>query len=793
MTSSRILLLIRAIRRDTFISVAKVIGLSIGLLVFMVMTLFVQGQLAFDSFHTKKDRIYRVNLLGSYKEAAGEEIAMSHYKMEPLLKENYPEIEEVVRLFNANQGYCTFENRKGYYETALFVDSSFFKVFDFDLIYGQKSTALLEPNSIIITESLSRQLFGEKDPVGEQIAIRYGHWVVSRNPEDRDGTITGVIKEEESSHLRFDVLTSFSTSNTLEDVNWSGPVVNTYVLLKEGASPSGLNGKLVTFYDDHHESLAEMYQPILQELGNIHLDSYHITWDPQNWKKFDRKYIRICMFLAALVLLIAAINFVQLTIGQLNDRLKSTAIRKVIGSSNWNVLVQNYFETATFCLIALLLSFLGMGILSTFLQNEFGIAISLGEIFQVRTLGILFLTSVLVVGLAGLVPAIILKSIPVSQIIAGTNVAAGKSFLSRSLIVTQLALSMGLLGGGIVVYDQIDFLLRGNSSFSQDFILQVPLSEEAKKNYTTIKQEMEGLAGVSDVTAASNAFGTIGGLDMKLKIDGQEEVLIMTALMVDHNFLDFYDIEVIQGRNFESWGKNEFIVNQAWVDNFGWENPMQEQLGFAYGKPGTVVGVVDNFNYNSLYEEVESLCIWSTNFIKLMSIKVAPGAIPSVVKRLEEVWGNHVADSPFSYSFLSDEVAEMYKTEVIIGKVVRYLTLISLLLTAIGIYALSLLVSKRKTREVSIRKVLGASADKLFISYTVEFYKLVFAALLIIVPVAFTVMSRWLENFAYTTDISTTYLVVGFVTILVISTVAIASNLFRLARTNPVEALRENG
>ncbi len=793
MLKNRLLLLLRTSRRDTFISLAKVFGLSIGFLVFTTIALFVQDQFAFDAFHEKKDRIYRVNLDGTYKEAAGEEIAMSHYKMEPLLQESYPEIEKVVRLFDANQGYCSYGEKKGYYNSALFVDLTFFEVFDFELIYGDKTKALHGPNSLIITESLSKQLFGDEDPVGKQIAIRYGHWVVSPKPEDREGVITGVIKEEEKSHLKFDVLTSFATTNTLENVNWSGPVVNTYLLLKEGASANELNKKLETFYDEHHGSLAEMYQPVLQELGNVHLDSYHISWDPKNYKKFDRKYIQMCMFLAIVVLLIAAINFVQLTIGQLNDRLKSTAIRKVIGGSHWNVLSQNYFETSIYCILALVISLVGIQLLSPFLQSEFGIHTSYKMAFQGQTLLILLVTCVLVIGIGGLVPSLILRSIPVNQIIAGNNTLGGKNLLTRVLIVTQLALSMGLLGGGIIIFDQTEFLLQSNSSFDKDLVVQVPLSEEAKKNYTTIKQEMSRVAGVSNITASSNAFGKFGGLDMKLKIDGKEEILIMTTLMVDHNYLDFYGIEVIEGRGLGEWGKNEFIVNQAWVDNFGWENPMQEQLGFAYGKPGTVVGVVDNFNYNSLHEEVESLCIWSTNFIRLMSIKVAPGTDPSTFDELGGVWGTHVSDSPFSYTFLDDEVAEMYKTEITIGKVVKYLTLISILLTAIGVYALSLMVSKRRTKEVSIRKVLGASADALFVSFAFQFYKLILIALVTIVPFTYLLMSSWLENFAYTSKVPTILLVIGFITILIISTTAIASNLIKLSKTNPVHALRENG
>ncbi len=793
MLKNRFLLLLRTYRRDTFISVAKVFGLSLGFLVFTTIALFVQDQLAFDSFHEKKDRIYRVNLDGTYKEAAGEEIAMSHYKMEPLLRENYPEIENVVRLFDANQGFCSYGEKKGYYNSALFVDLSFFEVFDFELIYGDKTKALHGPNSIIITESLSKQLFGEEDPVGKQIAIRYGHWVVSPKPEDRDGIITGVIKEEERSHLKFDVLTSFATTNTLENVNWSGPVVNTYVLLKEGASLEELNKKLETFYDNHHESLAEMYQPRLQELGNIHLDSYHISWDPKNWKKFDRQYIQMCMFLAVVVLLIAAINFVQLTIGQLNDRLKSTAIRKVIGGNHWNILSQNYFETSVYCLLALVVALLGIELLSPFLQSEFGIGASISAVLKGQTFFILLVTSLLVIGIGGFVPSLILRSIPVNQIIAGNNTLSGKNLLTRVLIVTQLALSMGLLGSGIIIFNQTEFLLQSNSSFDQGLVIQVPLSEEAKKNYATLKQEMGRVSGVSNITAASNAFGAFGGLDMKLKIDGKEEVLIMTTLMVDYNFLDFYNIDVIQGRGLGEWGKNEFIVNQAWVDNFGWENPMQEQLGFAYGKPGTVVGVVDNFNYNSLHEEVEALCIWSTNFIRLMSIKVAPGTDPAIFDELGEVWSSYISDSPFSYTFLDDEIAEMYKTEITIGKVVKYLTLISILLTAIGVYALSLMVSKRRTKEVSIRKVLGASVDTLFVSYAIQFYKLILVALVIIVPFTYLLMNNWLENFAYTSQIPGLLLVIGFIVILGISTAAIASNLLKLSRTNPVQALRENG
>lgn len=789
----RLSLLVRMIKKDLFLSTAKVLGLSVGFLVFIAMMLFVKGQLSFDTFHSKGDRIYRVNLLASYEEAAGEEMAMSHYRMEPLLEANYPEIEKGVRFFDSTEGYCVFGDKKAYFESALFTDSTFFDLFDFDLVYGQKSTALLAPNSIIISEEISKQLFGDENPVGKRVGMRYGHWVVFRDSTDRNSTISGVIRMEEKSHMQFDILTSFATPSTLQDVNWSGPVVNTYVMLKEGASAAQLEEKLETFFPENHESLAKMYRPTLQKLSDVHLDSYHISWDPLNWKKFDRKYIRICMILAVLVLIIAAINFIQLTIGQLNDRLKSTAIRKVSGSSNLSILGQNYFETTAFCMAALVISFLGLALIHPFLLSEFGINVSMVEVFQGLTPWILLATCILTIGLAGLVPALILQSIPVNQIIAGANTLGGKNVLTKFLIVTQLALSIGLLSGGIIVYNQVDYLLQSNNSFDQEFILQIPLSEESKKKYPTIKQEMEQLSGVTSVTAASNKFGAFGGLDMKLKIDGEEKVLILTTLMVDPNFLKFYDIPVIEGRNFEEWGKNEFIVNQAWVDHFDWENPMEEQLGFAYGRPGKVVGVIDDFNYNSLHEEVEALCIWSTNFIRVMSVKINPSQMPDIFNELEEIWISQVSDSPFTYTFLDDDIVEIYKTEVIIGKVVKYLTIISILLTAIGIYALSLLISKRKTKEVSIKKVLGASVNGLFLSYSFGFYKLIAIATILITPILYGVMNNWLQNFAYTGSIPGTLIMLGLLTMVLVSTIAIVTNLSKLVRANPVTALRENG
>lgn len=784
--------LYRSIGRDKFLTAVKVLGLSTGFMVFIAAMLFIQGQLTFDSIHVKKDRVYRLNLLGTFEEISSTEFALSHFKIEPLLKADYPEIEEVVRIFNANAGYGDYQGERHFFDRGIFVDSAFFKVFDFKLIYGTKEKVLSEPNSIIISETLSRAIFGDKDPIGEMLTMSYGSWLVAPPTAADPSRVTGVFREEDRSHLQFDVITSFATWNVLHNVNWSGPIVHTYVLLEEGASPDALNAKLEEFYPKHHESLKDMYQPVLQAMDDVHLESAQIKNDQMNWQKFDRKYIVIFVALALIVLLIASVNFVQLSVGQTTSRMKATAIRRLVGASHRDTLLQYYFETTMLCLTSVVLAILGLYLLAPVLESEVGVELAISELMAFDTLQALLLTVLVIILVVGFIPALISRMLPTMDVLAGSYKNEGKALLPKVLILVQLIMSFGLLGGGIVVYNQTSYLLSNNDAFEQEFVLQVPLSEQAKKVYENVRDDMKKLAGVKHVTAASNQFGTIGGLDLKLKVNGVDKILILPTLMVDPSFLEFYGIELKTGENFTEWGKNEFIVNQAMVDNFGWEEPIGKEIGFAYGKPGKVVAVVDNFNYNTLHETVEPFCFWNTNYLRVMSVKVETGDIQALFRRLEETWSTHVSDMPFNYTFLEDDMEKMYIAEVTTNKIVRYLTIVAILLSSLGIYALSYLIGQRKTREVSIRKVLGAPVGVLFKSYSKQFYQLMLIGLVVAAPIVYFIMNKWLNNFAYKDEIPGMELSLGFLLMLGISTLALAFNLIKLVSINPVNALREN-
>ncbi len=783
-------LFFRTIAKDKFLTAAKVFGLAVGFLVFSATTVFVKRQLSFDTFHQKGERIYRLNLLGSFEEIAGVEMATSHWAMGSLLEDNYPEIENFVRLFDSNEGYVKFNNEKAYFDRALFADSSFFNVFDFSLLFGRKERILTAPNTVVISEEISRTLFGDENPVGKTVMARYGHWVVMPKPTEVPVTITGVIKTEPTSHLQFDMLVSISSTHTLENVMWSGPVAATYVLVNEGSAEI-LDGKLRNFYKDHVPDLEHMYQGKLQPLGNIHLQSAGIKNDPLNWQKFDRKYVDIFIVLAVVVLVVAAINFVQLSVGQLSDRFKSMAVRRLVGGSKWNIILQYYFETALLCIGAVIIATAGIYGLRSFILTDLNTNISIAALIDSGSYWIVLAMLVLIIAIVGLIPAAITQAITPIKILSGDSEGGGSLILTRILIVLQLALSFGFLGGAIVVYKQTRFLLDNNNSFEQKLIIQVPLSEEAKKNFEAMKLQISPQAGVEMVTGASNKFGTIGGLDLKLKVEGEEKILILPTLMVDPDFLRTFEIEVAEGRDFGEWGQQEFIINRTMAKTFGWDQPIGESLQFAYGRPGKVVGVVEDFSYNSLHEEVESFCFWSTNYLRFMSVKVVTGQVENVLGKLESVWNENVSDMPFSYSFVEDDVASMYKTEAATNKIVTYLTVIAVLLSSLGIYALSYIISRRKTREVSIRKVLGAPINLLFLDYSGQFFRMMLLALVLIAPITYLIMRSWLTGFAFKIQVPTGLLLGGIIVMVALSTLSLTFNLLRLVSTNPTKALRE--
>lgn len=780
----RLRLFTRSVRQERFITGARVVGMAIALVVVLTTVQFERQHTRFDQFLSKKDHLYRVNLLATFEEIEGTELGTSHYRMGPLIQD-IPEITAVTRVFDSQSGYLK-SDKKAFFDRALFADANFFEQFDFPLEHGTADRVLTQPHGVVISSTLSQQLFGDANPVGKPLTVRYGSWIVNPESKEAEAFVSGVFERVPASHLQFDLVTSFQTPNTLDSVKYSGPVVSTYIEAAPDARQEVIESKLAGFYPTHHETLSDMYQPVLQPISDVHLGSASIDSDPLNHQKFDRTYLYIFRLLSLVILVVAMINFIQLTQGIQYRRMKQDAISTALGGSKGALWIQTAFETLILVSMATVLAVLVLTVVQPWMDQIWGLKWNLVALLSmpivVGWLGVIVLLT--------LISNVLKPALPTLSKLAASQ-TTGTSWMSKALIALQLSMGFGLLAGSIVIYRQTQFMLDQNALFAQPYVLQIPMSEDAKANFKTMKSALQGLLAVESVTAGSNAFGGIGGLDLKVKTGGEEKVLILPTLMVDPDYLDFYDIELVEGTHFTPDGKQEFIINETMARQFGWDEPIGQQIGFAFGRPGKVVGVVRDFNYNTLHKKVEAFCFWNTAYYRVISVKVTGANIPETLHAIDNIWQEHVGDAPFSYTFLDDDMRQQYQAEVTTNTLIRYLAGIAIFLAFIGVYSLTYLVAKRRMREASIKKVLGASVSHLVRTFSAPVLVLFGLALFVALPISIFLLENWINTFAYRIQWPVYELVIGGAGLLVVTVVAMIVNILRLARVNPVETLKE--
>ena len=783
---------IRNLVKHKFYGIINVLGLAIGMTCCLLIFLYVQHELSYDSFHTKVDRIYRV-VTDIKTPTETLNINITSAPMAAYMKADFPEVEDIVRLDDARlliqRGKQTFQE-----DESMFADSTFFHVFDFTLLRGNPNTALVAPFSIVLTEDAAKKYFGDEDPMGQRL----------RMDGEYDLTVTGVMQNmPENSNFTFDVLLSLSTRLEKLDPDraeqWGNFGYESYVLLSEQANASTLESKLSAFLrnyissEDRDEGMT--YTLFLEPLTDVYFSE---RGAPQTGSLTN---IKIFSVIAVFILLIACINFMNLATARATERAKEVGIRKVVGAVRRQLTVQFLCESLLLSLLAFIIALLASELLLPAFNRLAGKTVA-SSILQHTYYLPLFVGVVLSIGvLAGLYPALVLSRFKSVAILKGRFSSSRRGVvLRKALVVTQFAISIMLIAGTAVVYTQLNYMRSQALGFKKDRVLVIDFRGDGavREKIETFKQQLGNNPNVQSVSASSSVPGE-GNAGAFTEIEnpaGDMQASNVNLFYVDHDFLGQYEMSLAVGRTFSRdfvTDTSALIVNEALVRSYGYASP-EDIIGRQFsqwGVEGEIIGVVKDYHFRSLQEEIDPMTIrLEPSNARFISLNLKGDDIPATVSALQQQWQTLAPQRPFNYFFLDEAFDEQYRAEVRFGQLFIYFAGLAIFIACLGLLGLISYTIVQRTKEIGIRKVLGATESSIVRLLSQDFLGLVLVAFVIAVPVAWYALSRWLEGFAYRVTMPWWLFALAGLLALLIALITVSFQSVKAALANPVDSLR---
>ncbi|MGB3849925.1 MAG: ABC transporter permease [Tunicatimonas sp.] len=800
---------LRNARQQKIYSLINVAGLAMGLMAALLILSYIQEERSYDRFHQQADRIYRVNLDYNYNG----EVGIGPTTPPPVaarLVADYPEVEATARVYREGNTMVRYQETAYDEAGVLSVDSTFLSIFNFPLLEGNAATALAAPNSIVITPAVARRYFGDVSPLGKTL-----HLWEYRVPCQ----VTGVVAPPpRTSHLQFDVLFSMTGHYLVEkrfDWSWIWCQVTTYALLREDANVPALEAKMPAMVGQHGSQVLEHFVgssyedftasggrwfPIFQPLTEVYLHSAEIG--NRLGDLSDIRYHYIFATVAGLVLLIAVINFMNLATARATQRAKEVGIRKTLGSRITQLRQQFLVESFAYALLALFLA-LGLAEVVRPLLLEV-VALHLPPL----DLGLVgyALGITLVVGLlAGSYPALYLSSFSPATVLKGrANAGRSAGRFRQGLVVLQFAISISLIICTLLVQRQLDYVRQVNLGFDTENVLVVSRAERAGTNLSALRQALVDRSEVLDAALSSNVPGSGEHTDFYQRQGGNQENFLLSSVQGDYDWLTTMGMRMKVGRYFSRDFPSDsaaVVLNETAVRRLQLDKPVGEKITYpgACGdcvREFTVIGVVEDFNSASLHNPINPFALFlhhGKNYHveeKYLSLRIAPRQVPAVVSLLEAAWKDYGQGTPLRYSFLDQDFDAMFDQEQQLGRLFALFTALTIFIACLGLLGLTAFTVERRTKEIGIRKVLGASVTVILTMLSQDFIKLIFIALVVAVPVGYYAMHWWLQDFAYRTDISWKVFVLAGAGALLITLLTVSVQAIRAALANPVDALR---
>jgi putative ABC transport system permease protein len=782
----------RNLWRHKVFSFINIMGLTVGMTACFLIFLYVKFELSYDSFHTKSDRIYRV--VSDIKTPT--EVLHSSgpaWAVAPNAKDEFPEIQSFVRITGGDNVLMRKGDIKFQEENAAWADSAIFNVFDFKLLKGNRNTALKDPFSIVFSETAAKKYFGKADPMGQTILI---------TGDALPAKVTGIMKDiPENSQIKADVFLSMTTItqkfNQSLDSQWGNYGASAYILLKPGTNAKSLERKFPAFLErrngDEMKKI-QMYPTLfLEPLKDVYLRS---TRDDHKTGNITNVYI--FSVIAIFILLIACINFINLTTARSAERAKEVGIRKVVGAGKMQLASQFIGESVVLCMIAFVVTlFLSWLLLPVFNQLA-GKTISNGIFEHIDYIILLFFSAIGIGLLAGIYPALMLSSFKPMVVLKGRFVTGTRGiFLRKGLVIAQFTISIALIIATIIVYNQMNYMRTQDLGFSKDQMMVIDTNgDPAKEAFVQAVKELPNVKS----TAMSGSVPGGGNPDAYSEIEnkkGDLQIANLDLYFVDFDYINLYKIKMVAGRgfsrNFMTDTTQAMVLNEAAVKMFGYTSP-EQAVGKRFkqwGREGKIIGVMKDFHYHSLQEEIKPLSMRiEPGGNNLISLNVSAANLPKTIAAVESKWKSLIPARPFSYYFLDEFFDRQYRSEIRFGQLFLNFAILAIFISCLGLLGLASYSTIQRTKEIGIRKVMGASVTNIVNLLSKDFLKLVGISFLVAAPVAWYFMHQWLKDFAYRVDVSWWIFLIAGVAAVLIALFTISFQAIKAAIANPVKSLR---
>lgn len=779
---------LRNLKRHKVFSFINIIGLAVGMACCLLILLWIQDEVSFDRFHEKKDEIHKVYSETHYTDGRQEvHTTTSFYPLARILKEESPDVVDAVR-YNTEPNVLIKIGEKSFSNNLIaLADPSFFNLFTFPFIKGDPETALAEKFSVVITEDMSQKYFDAEDPIGKVLNVK----------NQLDLQVTGVIKNiPRNSSLQFDCVAPFILNfgpEESEPEHWGGNPLSTFALLHENAQAKDVEQKITQTALSHRPSLkVKAWMLHLQPLRRMHL------YSPQGGGPITA--LVLFSVIAFFVLIIACINFMNLATAKAATRANEVGLRKVVGAKKSDLVWQFFGESVLLSFIALIFAVIMTELILPVFNNmtEKVLSLSLSENIMIilSLIGIALFTGIL----SGSYPALFLSSFQPINVLKGSQSSGPRSSLfRRALVVFQFSLSILLIIGTMIVYKQLNFIRNRDLGYEKEHLVFVHMPDALTQKYETLKNEFFQNSNIVNITRSVQSPDYIGSTVSALDWDEKnpDEKVLMNWDFVDFDYFETFQMEMAQGRSFSKEFATDasegFIVNEEAAKLMGIESPVGKRLR-VFSQEGRIVGVVKNIHFKPLHHEIEPF-VYGMNpswvsMMRCLFIRIAPENIAGTLGYIEGVFKKFSPDYPFQYQFFNERIDRSYRSELRMRKVISYSTVLAVFISCLGLFGLASFMAERKTKEIGIRKVLGASVSNIVIFLSKDFTKWVLVANIIAWPVAYYILHKWLQNYAYRTSIALWVFLLASGLAFIIALLTVGYQAVKAALTNPVDALR---
>lgn len=781
----------RSLLKSKSTSVINILGLSIGMACGIIIFLFVQHEVSYDKFHSKSDDIFRVLTIDEALGVSSNLVGITLPALGRAMENDFPEVEKRVRMMPQGRQLINYEQQGFYTEHFAYAEPSLFEVFDFELIDGDTEKALTEPNTVIFTQSMAKKTFGSENPIGKRIDIGNQAGI----------EVVGIMADvPDNSHLNFDVIVSMQQADTTSGFaqflrSWQSISMVTYVELNSPESEENVETKMEELI--RANDVGDNFKVTLQPLKDVHLNSSGILFENYNLKKTDINYVYTLAAVGLFVILIASFNFMNLSTARSANRAQEVGVRKVFGAIRSQLINQFMIESVVLCLVSFALALVLVTITSSFINLPIEQNLSIYFLSNLEwTMGAL--AFVLFLGLfSGSYPALLLSAFNPISILRGSFKTSSKGVLLRkSLVIFQFTISITMIIGTAIVYDQLQHQRNIDKGFDPEQVVTLNIGHPSLQQAMPVL--LNKLEQNPDIISTARTAGmpgrTFGRRGVRPEGVAQEDTWIVSVLGFDENFMELMGMEIVEGRGYnlemQTDQQQGLLINEAMAKELAWEDPIGRKITFGQ-QERTVIGLVKDFHFASMRHKIEPLAmLFNPTGGGNLAVKFASENVSQTLGFIQTAWDEVFPNSPLEYRFFDEEFGQQYSSDERFGKLVFSFTWLAIFIACLGLFGLSAFTAEQKTKEIGVRKVLGASIMGIVLLLSKQFSQLIGVAVLLAIPAGYFLMSAWLGDFEYRVEINWVWFLISALAAILIALLTVTFQSVKAATVNPANSLK---